>query len=296
MLCNAPPLAQTAYRYKDANGQWIYTDKAPPTAAHDDSIKLGHQDESLRITVERTDSGTTTLLTAVNDCICVATFAARVLHSDDPNIQTTYVFQKTLQPHTREALVTIRNAGQSNKSLDYRWTGALGSPDAQHHPSRPYRVPFAIGATYVVSQAFPQQFTHTTPDSFYAVDIAVPDGTQIYAAREGTVINVRHDGFRGGLSPAMMDQANVVEILHDDGTIAMYAHLHWDSIRVRIGEHVDRGEYIANSGSTGFSSGPHLHFCVVRNSGVTDESVPIEFAGPSDIPVTPVTQKPLTAY
>jgi murein DD-endopeptidase MepM/ murein hydrolase activator NlpD len=193
-------------------------------------------------------------------------------------------------------LVSIENAGQANKDLDYRWEIALGSPQAQHHPSRPYRVPFAVGATFMVSQAFPDAITHTTPDSMYAVDIAVPDGTQIYAAREGTVINVRHDGFRGGLSPAMMDQANVVEILHDDGTIAMYAHLHWDSIRVHIGEHVDRGEYIANSGSTGFSSGPHLHFCVQRNGGTLPLAVPIEFAGPSDLSVTPESHKSLTAY
>jgi murein DD-endopeptidase MepM/ murein hydrolase activator NlpD len=94
----------------------------------------------------------------------------------------------------------------------------------------------------------------------------------------------------------MMDQANVIEILHDDGTIAMYAHLHWDSIRVHIGEHVERGEYIANSGNTGFSSGPHLHFCVVRNASFMPVSVPIVFAGPSNIPVTPETQKSLTAY
>ena len=288
LICsNAPPLAQTAYRYKDASGQWVYTDKAPPTAARDDSIKLGHPEESLNVTVERIDSGTTTRLTAINDCLCVATFVARV---------DSTLYQKTLQPHTREVLVSIENAGQSNKSLNYRWTYALGSPQAQHHPPRPYRVPFAVGATFVVSQAYPSQFTHTTPDSLYAVDIAVPDGTQIYAAREGTVIYVRHDGFRGGLLPVMMDQANVVEILHDDGTIAMYGHLHWDSIRVHIGEHVDRGEYIANSGSTGFSSGPHLHFCVQRNGGFAPIAVPIEFAGPSDIPVTPVTQKPLTAY
>jgi murein DD-endopeptidase MepM/ murein hydrolase activator NlpD len=296
LCCNSSPLAQTAYRYKDANGQWIYTDKAPATAAHDDSIKLGHQEESLKVTVERTDSGTTTRLTAINDCLCVATFVARVLHSDDPSIDTTTLYKKTLQPRTREMLVSIENAGQANKNLDYRWVIALGSPQAQHHPPRPYRAPFAVGATFMVSQAFPDAITHTTPDSMYAVDIAVPDGTQIYAAREGTVINVRHDGFRGGLSPAMMDQANVVEILHDDGTIAMYAHLHWDSIRVHIGEHVDRGEYIANSGSTGFSSGPHLHFCVQRNGGTLPLAVPIEFAGPSDLPVTPESHKSLTAY
>jgi murein DD-endopeptidase MepM/ murein hydrolase activator NlpD len=296
LCCNSSPLAQTAYRYKDANGQWIYTDKAPPTAAHDDSIKLGHQDESLKTTVERTDSGTTTRLTAINDCLCVVTFTARVLHSDDPKIDTSTLYTKILQPGTREVLVTIENAGASNKNLEYRWIFALGSPTSQHHPNRPYRVPFAVGSTYVISQAFPDAITHNTPDSMYAVDIAVPDGTQIYAARDGTVINVRHDGFRGGLSPAMMDQANVVEILHDDGTIAIYAHLHWDSIRVRIGEHVDRGEYIANSGSTGFSSGPHLHFCVQRNGGTLPVAVPFEFAGPSDLPVTPQSHKSLTAY
>jgi murein DD-endopeptidase MepM/ murein hydrolase activator NlpD len=118
----------------------------------------------------------------------------------------------------------------------------------------------------------------------------------VYAAREGVVINVRHDAFRGALSPAMLDQANVIQILHDDGTFAIYAHLHWDSIRVHIGERVARGQYIANSGNTGFSSGPHLHFAVLRNAGVTDVSVPIQFAGNAGVAVTPATQMQLTAY
>jgi murein DD-endopeptidase MepM/ murein hydrolase activator NlpD len=219
-----------------------------------------------------------------------------VLHSNDPSITVNKLYQKVLQPQTRELLVSIANAGAQAKDFNYQWQASPGSPDAKHRPPRPYRAPFAIGAIYMISQAYPSQATHNTPDSQYAVDIALPDGTQVYAAREGTVINVRHDAFRGGISPAMMDQANVVEILHDDGTIAMYAHLHWDSIRVHIGEQVTRGEYIANSGSTGFSSGPHLHFCVVRNAGFEPVSVPIEFAGPSDVPVTPATQKMLTAY
>ena len=296
MLYSAASISQTAYKYKDANGQWIFTDKAPPSAEHDDSISLGHQSESLNITIARTNSGTTTRLTAINDCLCVATYEARILHSDDPNVPNGSLYRTILQPRSQELMVSIENAGASAKELKYQWEIVLGSPQAQHRPPRPYRAPFAVGATFVISQAYPSQFTHTGPDSQYAVDIALPDGSQVYAAREGTVINVRHDAFRGGISPAMMDQANVIEILHDDGTIAMYAHLHWDSIRVHIGEHVERGEYIANSGNTGFSSGPHLHFCVVRNAGFAPVSVPIAFAGPSNIPVTPETQKSLTAY
>jgi murein DD-endopeptidase MepM/ murein hydrolase activator NlpD len=128
------------------------------------------------------------------------------------------------------------------------------------------------------------------------VDIALPDGTPIYSAREGTVINARHDFFRDAMAPVMLDQANVVEILHSDGTIALYAHLHWDSIRVRIGDRVVRGQYIADSGKTGYASGPHLHFAVIRNSGKEDVSVPIQFAGVGGVAVTPVTNMSLTAY
>jgi murein DD-endopeptidase MepM/ murein hydrolase activator NlpD len=94
----------------------------------------------------------------------------------------------------------------------------------------------------------------------------------------------------------MLDQANVVEILHSDGTIAVYAHLHWDSIRVRIGDHVVRGQYIADSGKTGFASGPHLHFAVIRNAGGQSVSIPVQFAGIGGTPVTPATGMQLTAY
>jgi murein DD-endopeptidase MepM/ murein hydrolase activator NlpD len=292
-----PTLAQTGYKYKDANGQWVFTDSAPPTDAKtDSSFNLAHQNETLQNTIERTDSGRTTLFTAINTCLCVATFREQILHSDDPGIPDGSEFRKILQPQSRELLTRVENAGQADSSLSFRWEIALGSPQAKHEPPGPYRAPFALGSAYRITQAYPDTFTHGSPDARYAVDIALPDGTPVYAARDGVVINVRHDAFLGGASAVMMDQANIVDVLHDDGTIALYGHLHWDSIRVHIGQHVTRGEALANSGNTGFSTGPHLHFVVIRNAGFTAVSVPVEFAGPSNVAVTPSTGRMLTAY
>jgi murein DD-endopeptidase MepM/ murein hydrolase activator NlpD len=294
LLFFAAAPGQTAYKYKDANGQWVFSDNAPPSGTRQDaSFSLGHPTERLQNTIEREDSSDATTFTAVNTCLCIATFHETIIHSGDPRIADGTHFYKLLQPQSRELLVRLQHPGAD---LKFIWTIALGSPDAQHKPPGPYRAPFAAGSTYVISQAYPQAYTHTTPDSKYAVDIALPDGTPVYAARDGLVINVRHDAFRGGASAAMMDQANMVEVLHDDGTIALYGHLHWDSIRVHIGQQVSRGESLGNSGSTGFSTGPHLHFVVVRNTGFTAVSEPIEFAGPSGIAITPVTGRSLTAY
>jgi len=87
-----------------------------------------------------------------------------------------------------------------------------------------------------------------------------------------------------------------VQVLHDDGTSAVYAHLQLDSVRVRPGQRVERGEYIASSGNTGFSTGPHLHFVVLRNAGLRSESVPVRFAGPGGASVTARSGQALVAY
>ena len=295
-LPSATVMAQTGYRYRDANGQWVFTDRAPASGTANDSFSLGPKDSTLHLAVDRSDDAESTQLTAINACLCVVTFEVSIIESGIAAIPEGTGYRATLEPGTRQILVRGTRTGTAQAGLRYAWRAALGSPDAVHNPTRPYRVPFGVGSTYPVSQAFPTRITHTTPDSQYAVDIALPDGTPIYAAREGTVINARHDSFRGAAAAVMMDQANVIEILHSDGTIGLYAHLHWDSIRVRIGAHVARGQYIANSGNTGFTSGPHLHFAVLRNAGTEDVSIPIEFAGIADVAVTPITQMALTAY
>ncbi len=292
---------QTGYKYRDANGQWVYTDQAPPSSAPAADAQVGtfsiaHDKTDLHLAVDREDDGPSTRLIAVNDCLCAVTFKVLIVHSVFDEVADNTVYRATLEAGARQAIVQAKRRDSGTEPLKFAWQAVLGSPDAVHQPPVPYRVPFGVGSTFRISQAYPVRNTHTTPDSQYAIDIALPDGTPVYAAREGTVINARHDFFRDALAPVMLDQANVIEILHSDGTIAIYAHLHWDSIRVRIGDHVVRGQFIADSGNTGFSSGPHLHFAVIKNAGGDSVSLPIQFAGVSGTPITPVTEMQLTAY
>lgn len=81
------------------------------------------------------------------------------------------------------------------------------------------------------------------------IDIAAPVGTPILAAAEGEVISA---GWNSG------GYGNLVKIRHFDGTVTLYAHN--SKIHVRRGQFVQQGQHIANMGSTGFSTGPHLHF------------------------------------
>jgi murein DD-endopeptidase MepM/ murein hydrolase activator NlpD len=295
-LSSATLMAQTGYKYRDENGQWVFTDQPRPSGQPTESFSFDHEGRSLHISVDRNDDADFTRLIAINGCVCVVTFQVSILQSGVTGISEGAAYKANVEPGLRQALVQVKRTAGDKSDLRYAWKAILGSPEAVHNPARPYRVPFGVGSTYVISQAYPSRITHTDAESQYAVDIALPNGTPVYSAREGTVINERHDSFRGATDPVMLDQANVVEILHSDGTIGVYAHLRWDSIRVRIGDRVARGQYIADSGNTGFSSGPHLHFAVLKNSGSEEVSVPVEFAGMAGVAVTPVSQMPLTAY
>jgi murein DD-endopeptidase MepM/ murein hydrolase activator NlpD len=87
------------------------------------------------------------------------------------------------------------------------------------------------------------------------IDIAASSGTPIWAAAAGTVI---HAGWLGGYG-------NLVVVDHGNGLATAYAHA--SAILVSVGQHVGQGETIALVGTTGNSTGPHLHF-EVRVNGV----------------------------
>ncbi len=90
------------------------------------------------------------------------------------------------------------------------------------------------------------------------IDIAAALGTPIHAAASGTVI---HAGWLGGYG-------NLVVVDHGDGLATAYAHA--SAILVAVGEQVSQGDTLSLVGSTGNSTGPHLHFEVRVNGSAVD--------------------------
>jgi len=285
------PASAQVYRYKDERGNWVYTDRPPAAGQAAESVRTKAEPASPRIVVEPRTAGGSLGMVAVNECRCPVEFAIKVKGADGQERVA-----KAVVPERSQLLLLDMPTPPGTGKVAFDYGYVIGEPGAVHAPSRPYRAPFAISQAFTVSQAPPTAITHTDPSSRNAIDIAMPVGTAVHAAREGLVINVAHKFFRSGLTPQFGDEANFVQVLHDDGTTAIYAHLQMDTIRVRPGQRVERGEYIANSGNTGFSSGPHLHFVVVRNAGFRSESVPVSFAGPGGEGVTARTGRTLTAY
>ena len=90
------------------------------------------------------------------------------------------------------------------------------------------------------------------------IDIAVGEGTPVRAAAAGTVI---YAGWMGGYG-------NLVVVDHGGGVSTAYGHN--TSVTVGIGQRVEQGQLIAYSGSTGHSTGPHVHFEVRINGTAVD--------------------------
>jgi murein DD-endopeptidase MepM/ murein hydrolase activator NlpD len=90
------------------------------------------------------------------------------------------------------------------------------------------------------------------------IDIAVPSGTPVHASAAGTVI----------YASWMSGYGNFVIVDHGGGIATAYGHN--TSIAVAVGQHVNQGSVIAYSGSTGNSTGPHVHFEVRVNGQAVD--------------------------
>ena len=299
LLAYAPASGQTMYKYRGADGEWIYSDRPPADPEQAETRTLSARFSQPELTVTDTFVGDGIELVASNryhaPMEVVLEFdqvqGVEYPHPDNP-------LRWLVPPRSELSLLRLATLGSLvAPAVDYRFEYFPGDPAAQHDDRQLYRVPFAVGTEHAVSQAYPVSMTHGTQDSMHAVDFDMPVGTNVVAARDGTVFNVVSSNFRGGADRGRFARlANVVYVLHDDDTFAVYAHLNWNTIRVKPGDRVSAGQYIADSGNTGFTTGPHLHFAVQRNAGRRIESLQVAFRGVDGMAVRPSTGDRLTAY
>jgi murein DD-endopeptidase MepM/ murein hydrolase activator NlpD len=163
-----------------------------------------------------------------------------------------------------------------------------------------YRLPWQCGHSYDITQGNHGDECGIVGNHVgieeYAWDFGLPMRTPVLAVRPGIVTLAAtysppgSECYNGCPYPVQsvehalccakcLYSANRVNIQHDDGAISTYAH--FDEVVVHEGEHVERGDLIGFSGTTGCSTGPHLHFQVMAGcpTGYC-QSQPIRFDEP----------------
>ncbi len=108
------------------------------------------------------------------------------------------------------------------------------------------------------------------------IDYAAAYGTPVRAIGDGIVVR---KGWGNGYG-------NVLEIRHPNGYVTRYGHLSRYASNIRVGSHVERGGIVAYVGSTGLSTGPHLHFEVLVNGEQRDPRKALSQNGGEPIPAS----------
>ena len=264
------------FKYKDKHGNWVFSDKKPPSIQLVEVIegdKSRKKSIGPRVYTLKNDNGYSLMVENIFH------IPVEIKLSDSSSGS---VLHTQLVPE--KSTVSVYEQSSQLSKIRYHWI--YGDPNAKEDGHK-YRLPISSNRKYQIGQSFRGYFSHSKRPNIYAVDIPMQVGTYISAARGGTVIAVRDSYHMSGRSTYFLDKANYVKILHKDGTYAVYAHILHSSALVKPGDIVNAGDRLARSGSTGYSTGPHLHFVIWKNSNFKTVSVPFEFIDEKGVPFTP---------
>ena len=223
--------AKRIYTYRDENGVLHFTDRKPDTEQEVEerivrvegqrmvTVRQGGPEDAREYYFFNHWHGPVSVALSFTDASNVAS---------DPPLPAEFL----LPEHGESQLLTVRQA-DPRRGSQYRlqYKTVPGDPSATPDAVQRYEMPFRRGKRYVIGQAFGGVATHTDAQSFHAVDISLPLGTPVLAARDGLVMHVEEDFYGAGLDEAKYaTRANSVRVLHDDGTMAVYAHLQLESV------------------------------------------------------------------
>ncbi|MFB4391292.1 MULTISPECIES: M23 family metallopeptidase [unclassified Pseudomonas] len=275
LTVSAPGMAMTLYSTTDTFGVASYSYQPSPGARTKvlRDTPLERIDDQVRLHSEPFASGVRFL--ARNDLFAPVEVELRLTRlSNAQGSNAPRIVRRVLPPRSTLVLSVVTARPGSRLAYKTRFRHAMGDP-AQRPQA--YRYPFPWrGGPFRMTQGPNGGFSHFGPKGRYAMDIAMPEGTPIIAARGGVVVKVENRQSGRGTHPS----GNFVRVLHPDGTMGVYLHLMRGSVVVGEGQRVAQGELLARSGNTGNSTGPHLHFVVQRNVGLSLESIPYRFDRP----------------
>jgi hypothetical protein len=287
--------AENIYKYQDENGIWHFTDRVPDESQDFETVFMEREPEP-RVHMRKEGPDSSPVYILFNDfwgpVEVELSLLGQVNVLAEPELPARFV----VPGQTEQILVGIGARDQA-RGFQYRLQLASVPGEPIPEPVRGMVIdpPFPAPSTFFISQGFNGTETHNTPDSTYAIDIVMPIGTTVLAARDGVVMDVEEDFNRSGSDlQKFADKANHVRILHVDGSMAVYAHLDLASVQVSPGGRVRAGQVIARSGNTGFSTGPHLHFVIQQNIGMQLQSLPFRLNQPEGFVIAPEGPQPIS--
>jgi murein DD-endopeptidase MepM/ murein hydrolase activator NlpD len=174
--------------------------------------------------------------------------------------------QKTLEDKRKATAVELANLEAALLRQFGRGGGTVCSARGYSWPVQGGRITQGFGMTPFARSGAYGGAGHN------GIDIGAPTGTPVYATTTGTVVSV---GFNNN------SYGKWIVIRHTDGYYSLYGHLNQQ--RVSNGQTVSRGQHIGDIGSTGFATGPHLHFTIYLPNSLRIGS------SPQGAPVNPST-------
>ncbi|MDZ4811732.1 MAG: peptidoglycan DD-metalloendopeptidase family protein [Pseudomonadota bacterium] len=284
----APVQAKRIYQYRDSSGILHFTDQKPNSGSVTELKETVVQAERQNIVEmfmyeERETSNVTLSHSVTLQNRWRGPVAVELTMPDSENAASAPAMpmRTVLSPlERRQVALVFPNDRRQSARFNVAYRAVPGDIDARHDNSHRYATPLPA-KSFQLAQGPGGEFSHHEAQSRYAYDLAADEGTSVMAARDGVVMQVERDFYGNGLDLERFgDRANSVRVLHNDGSMGVYAHLKWESVMVSPGQRVRSGQQLGLSGNTGFSSGPHLHFVVQVNRNMELVSVPIEFAVP----------------
>ena len=293
VICTLVAIAAHAgdmYKWQDEEGVWHFSSTPPVTDQQFDTVEMP-ADPKPMVDMRKLGLDREPEYSFINNIWGPVELELSLHDAENITSEPPLPARFVLPGQTEKRLLKIK-ATDPGLGFSFRlsYKQMIGPPLDQLPAEVNYYPPFPLGLKFPISQGFDNDVTHKDPPSQYAVDIVMPIGTPILAARSGRVMDMEDDFHGAAKQERYLPRSNQIRILHDDGTMAVYAHLQANSLRVRQGAVIKRGQWIANSGNTGYSSGPHLHFVIQLNVGMLLESIPFRFVTPTAGTMTPAKQ------